>query len=160
MLQIKIIAVGKIKENYLREGIKEYSKRLGAYIRLEIQEVDDEPCPEKASPAEEEKIRQKEGEKLLKLISKQDYVILLDLKGKELSSPALAEMLEELALSGQSSIVFVIGGSLGTDQALSARANFKWSFSKLTFPHQLIRMVLLEQIYRACKINKGEPYHK
>jgi 23S rRNA (pseudouridine1915-N3)-methyltransferase len=160
MLQIKIIALGKIKENFLKEAIKEYTKRLGAYIKLAIHEVDDEPCPEKASPLEEEKMKQKEGEKLLKIISPQDYVILLDLKGEEISSPALAEIFEELALAGQSNLVFIIGGSLGTSRAVETRANFRWSFSKLTFPHQLIRVLLLEQIYRACKINKGEPYHK
>ncbi|RNC28923.1 MAG: Ribosomal RNA large subunit methyltransferase H [Candidatus Dichloromethanomonas elyunquensis] len=160
MLQIKIIAVGKIKENFLKEGIKEYTKRLSAYIRLEINEVDDEPCPEKASPLGEEKTRTIEGEKLLKRISKDDYVILLDLRGQEISSAVFAEKLNRLALTGQSNIAFVIGGSLGTSQAVSDRADFRWSFSKLTFPHQLIRMVLLEQIYRACKINKGEPYHK
>lgn len=160
MLQIKILAVGKIKENYLKDGIKEYVKRLGAYAKLDIWEVDDEPCPDKASAAEEKKVRQKEGRKLLKVLSKQDYVILLDLKGQELSSPELAVLLEERALAGQSSIVFVIGGSLGTDKEVQNRADFRWSFSKLTFPHQLIRLVLVEQIYRACKINKQEPYHK
>jgi 23S rRNA (pseudouridine1915-N3)-methyltransferase len=160
MLQIKILAVGKIKETYLRDGIKEYVKRLGAYAKLDILEVDDEPCLDKASPAEENRVRQKEGERLLKALSKQDYVILLDLKGKELSSPELARLLEERALAGQSSIVFIIGGSLGTDEEVQNRADFRWSFSKLTFPHQLIRLVLVEQIYRACKINKREPYHK
>lgn len=160
MLQIKVLVVGRIKENYLKEGIKEYSKRLSTYIKFEILEVDDEPCPERLSASEEAKVRQKEGERLLRLMTKQDYVILLEIKGKELSSPELAHLLEERALLGQSTIVFVIGGSLGVDQAIAARADFKWSFSKLTFPHQLIRLVLLEQIYRACKINKNEPYHK
>lgn len=160
MLQIKILAVGKIKEKYLVEGIKEYTKRLGGYVRLEIIEVEDEPCPEKASVAEQEKIRQKEGDRQLKGISCQDYVILLDLQGKGISSPELAGLLEERALEGQSSIAFVIGGSLGIAEDVRQRANFRWSFSKLTFPHQLIRLVLLEQIYRACKINKKEPYHK
>ncbi len=160
MLQVKVLVVGRIKENYLKEGIKEYSKRLSAYIKLEIIEVEDEPCPERLSAAEEAKVRQKEGERLLRLVTKQDYVILLEIKGKELSSPDLARLLEERALLGQSAIVFVVGGSLGVDQAVAKRADFKWSFSKLTFPHQLIRLILLEQIYRACKINKNEPYHK
>lgn len=160
MLQIKILAVGKIKENYLKDGIKEYAKRLGAYAKLDILEVDDEPCPDKASPAEEKKIRQKEGERLLKVLSKQDYVILLDRQGKELSSPELAVFLEKKALAGQSSLVFIIGGSLGADEDVQKRADYRWSFSKLTFPHQLIRLVLVEQIYRAFKINKNEPYHK
>lgn len=160
MMQIKVFAVGKIKEKYLREAIGEYTKRLGSYVRLVITEADDEPCPERASAAEEQRIRQREGERLLKGINVQDYVIALDLKGKELTSPELAELLEERALSGQSSIVFVIGGSLGLAEEVLQKANFRWSFSKLTFPHQLIRLVLLEQIYRACKISRGEPYHK
>lgn len=160
MLKIKILAVGKMKEQYLKEGIKEYMKRLGGYISLAINEVEDEPCPEKASAAEQEKIKQKEGERLLKGVSSQDYIILLDLQGKELSSPDLAVLLEERSLAGQSSLTFIIGGSLGIAEAVRQRANFRWSISKLTFPHQLIRLVLLEQIYRACKINKKEPYHK
>jgi 23S rRNA (pseudouridine1915-N3)-methyltransferase len=160
VLQIRVLAVGKIKENFLKEGIKEYSKRLGSYVRLEIIEVDDEPCPEKISQTDEERIKNKEGERLLKGIAKHDFVVLLDLLGKELTSPGLSALLEEKALTGQSNIVFVIGGSLGTSKIVSDRADFKWSFSKLTFPHQLIRLVLLEQIYRACKINRNEPYHK
>lgn len=160
MQQLKVLCIGKIKENYLKEGIKEYTKRLGSYVRLEIIEADDEPCPEKASPAEEQKIKQKEGERLLKSISSQDYVIALDLEGKNISSNELAELLETRALSGQSSIAFVIGGSLGLSEEVRKRSDYRWSFSKLTFPHQLIRLILLEQIYRACKIKKNEPYHK
>jgi 23S rRNA (pseudouridine1915-N3)-methyltransferase len=160
MLQIKVLAVGKIREKYLKEGIKEYLKRLKGYARLEVIEVDDESCPEKASAVEEERIRQKEGERLLKGISSRDYVIVLDLQGQETSSPELASLLEERALAGQNCIVFIIGGSLGISEAVRLRANYRCSFSKLTFPHQLIRLVLLEQIYRACKINKKEIYHK
>jgi len=160
MLQIKVLAVGKIKEKYLKEGLKEYAKRLGAYIRLEMIEVEDEPCPERASAADEARVKQKEAEKVLKLISSQDYVVLLDLLGKELSSPELAVLFDEKGLSGQSRITFVIGGSLGTADEIRKRADYRWSFSKLTFPHQMIRLILLEQIYRACKISKGEPYHK
>lgn len=160
MLQLKVIAIGKIKEQYLQAGIKEYTKRLVSYVRLNIIEMDDEPCPEKASLAEEKKIKQKEGDKILKAISEREFVILLDIRGKGLSSTDLATLLEERALSGQSNITFVIGGSLGISEEVQRRANFKWSFSKLTFPHQLIRLVLLEQVYRACKINKGESYHK
>ena len=160
MLQVKILAVGKIKEKYLKEGIAEYSKRLGAYVRLEIVEVEDEPCPDRATAAEEEKIKQKEAERLLRSVSTQDYVIALDIGGKNISSPELAAILADKALSGQSSIAFVIGGSLGLAKNILRRADFRWSFSRLTFPHQLIRVMLLEQIYRACKINKGEPYHK
>ncbi|KUO61921.1 MAG: 23S rRNA (pseudouridine(1915)-N(3))-methyltransferase RlmH [Gracilibacter sp. BRH_c7a] len=160
MLQVKIIAVGKIKEKYMQEGIKEYVKRLRSYARLNIIEVDDEPCPEKASALEEARIKQKEAERLLKAISERAFVILLDIKGQELSSTELAQLFEERALSGQSDITFVIGGSLGISKDIESRANLRWSFSKLTFPHQMIRLVLLEQVYRACKINKGEPYHK
>jgi 23S rRNA (pseudouridine1915-N3)-methyltransferase len=160
VLQIKILAVGKIKENYLKEGLKEYAKRLGGYIRLEIIEVEDEPCSERASAADEARVKQKEAEKVLKLISPQDYVVLLDLLGKELSSPELSALLDEKGLAGQSRITFVIGGSLGAADEIQKRADYRWSFSKLTFPHQMIRLILLEQIYRACKISKGETYHK
>lgn len=160
MQQITIIGTGKIREKYIQEGIKEYLKRLGNYVRLRIIETEDEPCPDKASDAEKDRIRQKEGERLLKKIPQRDYVILLDLDGKELSSEELAVLLEEKALSGQNSITFVIGGSLGVSEAIRQKADFRWSFSKLTFTHQLIRLILLEQIYRACKINKGEVYHK
>lgn len=160
MLQIKIVAVGKIKEKYLQEGIKEYTKRLGSYIRLDIIEVNDEPCPEKASQAEEDMIRLKEGEKILKVLPDREFVILLDIQGQDYSSTALAGMLEQKALSGQSNITFLIGGSLGVSEEVRKRADTKWSLSRLTFPHQLIRLVLLEQIYRACKITRGEPYHK
>jgi len=160
VLQIKIIAVGKIKEKYMQEGIKEYVKRLKSYVRLSIIEVEDEPCPEKASDSEEERIRQKEGERLLQKIPNQDYVIVLDLQGKELSSPGLAAFLEERALYRQSSITFVIGGSLGISEDVRKRANFLWILSKLTLPHQLIRLILLEQVYRACRISNNEPYHK
>jgi 23S rRNA (pseudouridine1915-N3)-methyltransferase len=160
MLQVKVIAVGKIREKYLLDGIKEYTKRLSAYIRLEIQEIADEPCPERLSPADEERVKQKEGERILKGIGSQDFIILLDLKGKEFTSPELAEYMDQLALSGKSSIVFIIGGSLGVSQEVRERANYRWSFSRLTFPHPLIRLMLLEQIYRAMRISKGEPYHK
>lgn len=160
MLQIKVIAVGKIREKYLVEGIKEYSKRLSAYIRLEIMEIADEPCPERLSPADEVRVREKEGERILKAIGSQDHVILLDLKGKEFTSPGLSEYIDQLALMGQSSITFIIGGSLGISEEVKRRADYRWSFSQLTFPHPLIRLMLLEQIYRAMKISKGEPYHK
>lgn len=160
MLQIKIIAVGKIREKFLSEGINEYSKRLSAYTRLEIVVIADEPCPERLFPADEERVKVKEGERILKGIGPQDHVILLDLKGKEFSSPGLSEYLDRLALMGQSNITFIIGGSLGVSEEVRQRADFRWSFSQLTFPHPLMRVILLEQIYRAMKISKGEPYHK
>lgn len=160
MLQAKVVTVGKVKEKYLQEGIKEYSKRLSSYLRLDMIEVGDEPCPEKLSPAEEDQVRAKEGERILKALSPQDYVILLDLKGKELTSPGIADFMDDLALHGRSNIAWVIGGSLGVSDGVRERADFRWSFSKLTFPHQLMRVMLLEQVYRAMKISKGEPYHK
>jgi 23S rRNA (pseudouridine1915-N3)-methyltransferase len=160
MLQVRIIAVGKIREKYLQDGIKEYAKRLGGYLKLQIEEIGDEPCPEKSSQAEEEKIKRKEGEKILKTIAPHEYVVLLDIGGNQLDSVELAEFIENKALQGQSSLAFVIGGSLGVSSEVRLRADYKWSFSKLTFPHQLMRMILLEQLYRACRISKGEPYHK
>lgn len=160
MLQAKVVAVGRVKEKYMQDGIKEYTKRLSAYLRLDILEVVDEPCPEKLSATEEDRVRAKEGERILRALSPQDYVVLLDLKGKELTSPELANFIDDLALHGRSNLAWVIGGSLGVDDAVRERANFRWSFSKLTFPHQLMRVMLLEQVYRAMKISKGEPYHK
>lgn len=160
MLQAKIVAVGKVKEKFLREGIQEYTKRLSSYLRLEIIEVMDEPCPEKLSVSDEERVREKEGERILKAINPQEFVVLLDLKGKELTSLELASFIDDLALHGKSQMTWVIGGSLGVADAVRERADFRWSFSKLTFPHLLMRVMLLEQIYRAFKISKGEPYHK
>lgn len=160
MLQAKVVAVGKVKEKYLQDGIKEYTKRLSSYIRLDLIEVGDEPCPEKLSAAEEDRVREKEAERILKALGPQDYVVLLDLKGEELTSPELANFIDDLALHGRSNIAWVIGGSLGVSDAVRERADFRWSFSKLTFPHLLMRVMLLEQVYRAMKISKGEPYHK
>ena len=158
MLHIKIVAVGKIKEKYLKEGIKEYSKRLGAYVKFQMIEVDDEPCSEKHSLAEMERVKQKEGIRLLKHIEEQDYLILLDLQGRGLSSLQFAEMLATRSLAGQSKIA-IIGGRWEF-QLRSKKERIMFEFLKLTFPHQLFRLILLEQIYRACKINHGETYHK
>lgn len=160
MLQIKIVAVGKLREKFWQEGIREYSKRLGHYVRLEIIEVMDEPCPENLSHAEEERLKIREGERILKAVSPQEYVILLDIKGREMTSPAVVDWLESLALEGKSSLAFIIGGSLGVSSTVGQRADFRWSFSPLTFPHQLMRLMLLEQVYRAMRIRAGEPYHK
>ncbi|MHB1405062.1 MAG: 23S rRNA (pseudouridine(1915)-N(3))-methyltransferase RlmH [Desulfitobacteriaceae bacterium] len=159
MLQIKVVAVGKVREKFLQDGIKEYQKRLGPLARLEIVEVADEPCPERLSAGEEEKLKTQEGERILRAISPQDYVILLDIEGKQLASPGVARLLEDLAMDGRSALAFVIGGSLGVSAAVKERSDIRWSFSKLTFPHQLMRLVLLEQVYRAFKISRGEPYH-
>ena len=159
-MKITVACVGKIKEKYLRDGIQEYAKRLSRYCRLEWYEVADERTPDGASAAQEERIRDTEGARLLRGIPDSSYVIALAIDGAMLDSPGLAAKISDLALGGVSQIVFVIGGSLGLSQQILKRADFSWSFSKLTFPHQLMRMMLLEQIYRGYRILHGEPYHK
>ena len=159
-MNIRIIAVGKIKEKFMQEGIKEYSKRLSRYCNLEIIEVDDEKAPDNLSEKEMEQIKQKEGEKILSKIPSNSYVITLEIKGKQLSSEELSEKIESLMIEGISDITFIIGGSLGLSKGISQKSNFKLSFSKMTFPHQLMRVVLLEQIYRGFRIMRNEPYHK
>jgi 23S rRNA (pseudouridine1915-N3)-methyltransferase len=159
-VHINIVAVGKIKEQYLREGIHEYLKRLRPYARIEIREVAEEKLPEKASPAEEDLIRRKEGERILGLLPTGSYTVVLGIEGRSLTSPELADLMDKLGLAGKSEINFVIGGSLGLSQAVLAPADVCLSLSRLTFPHQLMRLILLEQIYRAFKISRGEPYHK
>ena len=159
-MKITVACVGKIKEKYLREGIAEYVKRLSRYCRLEWYEVADEKTPDGASAAQEERIRDTEGQRLLRGIPDSSYVIALAIQGKMMDSPELAGKISDLANRGISHIVFVIGGSLGLSGQILRRADFSWSFSKLTFPHQLMRMILLEQIYRGYRIINGEPYHK
>ena len=159
-MNIKIIAVGKLKESYWRDAVSEYLKRLGAYCRPEIIEVKESRLPANPSSADEAAVKAAEGEDILRHINKEDYVITLEIKGKGLSSEQLAEKIGQLALDGKSSIAFVIGGSLGLSPEVSRRADFKLSFSAMTFPHQMIRVVLLEQIYRSFKINRNETYHK
>ncbi len=159
-MKITLLTVGKLKEKYLRDGIAEYSKRLGKYCRLEIIETADERTPEGASRAIEAQIKKTEGERLLRCIRDADYVIALAIDGKMLDSVELAEKLESLGVQGESSLVFVIGGSLGLSDEVLRRADYRLSFSKLTFPHQLMRLILLEQIYRGFRIQRGEPYHK
>jgi 23S rRNA (pseudouridine1915-N3)-methyltransferase len=159
-MRITILSVGRIKEKYLRDAIAEYSKRLSRYCRLEITEVPDEKTPDRASEAEEQQIKKTEGERLLKYVRDSDYVIAMAIDGKMPDSPELAAQIERLGVSGVSSIVFVIGGSLGLSQEVLKRADYKMSFSRLTFPHQLMRVILLEQIYRSYRIINGEPYHK
>lgn len=158
-MKVSIICIGKIKEKYFTMAIDEYSKRLSKYIKLNIIELPDEKAPENLSPNEEIAIKQKEGEKILKHI-KDEYVVALCIDGKELDSVALANFVQTNRTKGISHISFVIGGSLGLHQNVIDRANFKLSFSKMTFPHQLMRVILLEQIYRAERILKNEPYHK
>ena len=159
-MNITILCVGKLKEKYWTEAVTEYSKRLSAYCSLRIVEIKEARLAENAGPAEEEAVKEAEGRELLKRIDKGDYVITLEILGKELSSEQLAEKVAELGLAGHSSLVLVIGGSLGLSREVSARANMKLSFSRMTFPHQLMRVILLEQIYRAFKINRNEKYHK
>lgn len=158
-MKIRVIAVGKLKEAYYTKAQEEYLKRLKIYLKLEINEVDDLPCPEKASPALEELVLKQEAASIKNLLSPKDYVITLDRRGKEMSSLQLAEMLNQRAFYSDP-LVFIIGGSLGLDEDLIKTAKLNLSFSQLTFPHQMFRIMLLEQVYRAVKINKGEPYHK
>ena len=159
-MNITIICVGKLKEKYLKLAIDEYSKRLSRYCKLNIVELNDEKTPDNASEKDELIIKQKEGSKILAHVKENMYVIALDLKGKMASSEELAELIDDLGLKGKSNIALIIGGSLGLSKEVLDRANYKLSFSKMTFPHQLMRVILLEQIYRAYKINSGEPYHK
>lgn len=159
-MNISIVTVGKLKEKYLKDGIDEYKKRLSRYCSLEIIEVPDEKAPENLSEKEEEQIKDKEGEGILKHIKDGQFVVVLDLRGRMLTSEELSSLLSDTALSGTSSIAFIIGGSLGLSKNVLKRADFTLSFSKMTFPHQVMRFILLEQIYRGFKIMKGEPYHK
>lgn len=159
-MKITVITVGKIKEKYLRDAIAEYSKRMSRYCKLEIIETPDEKTPDQASETEEEKIRAKEGERLLKHIKDDMYVITLEIGGKMLSSEEFARKLETLGVQGKSSIAFVIGGSIGLGKEVLKRSDYALSFSKMTFPHQLMRVILLEQVYRGYRIMNGEPYHK
>lgn len=159
-MNIRIIAVGKLKEKYWRDAVAEYSKRLGAYCSLEIIELKESPLRANPSPADEEAVKKAEGEEILRHLGKGDYVMTLEIKGKSLSSEQLAAKVADLALEGKSSIAFVIGGSLGLSPDVSRRADFKLSFSAMTFPHQMMRVILLEQIYRSFKINRNETYHK
>lgn len=152
--------MGKIKEKYFADGILEYAKRLKRYCKLELIEVADEKTPDSASEREELQIKEKEGERLFKYIKEDAYVIALVIEGKQLDSVELSYKLEKLAVGGVSHIIFIIGGSLGLDNKIINRADFKLSFSRMTFPHQMMRMILLEQIYRGYRIMKGEPYHK
>ena len=159
-MEIRIIAVGKIKEKFYRDAVAEFEKRLSRYCRLQIVEVQDEKTPENAAPGEQTLILQKEGERVLKAVHEKDYVVILAIAGKQLSSERFASFLEERMIRGDSRIVFVIGGSLGLSPAVERRGDLLLSFSEMTFPHQLMRIVLLEQIYRCFRIISHEPYHK
>ena len=159
-MRINIVCVGKIKEKYLKLGIDEFKKRLSKYCKLEIIELEDEKAPENLSDKEMLIIKEKEGKKILSEIKDNSYVIALAIDGKNLSSEELAQTINKLGVRGVSNITFVIGGSLGLSDEVLSRADYKLSFSKMTFPHQLMRLILLEQVYRAYRINNGEPYHK
>lgn len=159
-MKITLVTVGKIKEKFYTDAIAEYSKRLSRYCKLDIVQMADEKTPDSASEAVERQIREKEGERILSSIKDGAYVIALAVNGEMLDSVELSEKINGLGIGGVSQIVFVIGGSLGLSDAVLRRADYKLSFSKMTFPHQLMRVVLLEQIYRSYRIISGEPYHK
>lgn len=158
-MRITIASVGKIKEKYLAAGIAEFVKRLGPFCRLQIIEIDEERMPDNPSPAEKEKTLAREGERLLKHVRTDSYVIVLDVAGQLASSEELAAKFASLGLSGRSDVTFIIGGAFGLAPAVRSIANERLSFSKMTFTHQMIRLLLVEQVYRAFKINAGEKYH-
>ncbi len=159
-MRITLVTVGKIKEKYLRDAVAEYVKRLGKYCKLEMIEVADEKTQEHASETEEMAVRSKEGERILKHVKEDAYVITLEIQGKQISSEELADKIERLGVQGKSHVVFIIGGSIGLGTEVLKRSDYGLSFSRMTFPHQLMRVILLEQIYRGFRIMNGEPYHK
>ncbi len=159
-MKITVITVGKIKEKFMKDALGEYSKRLSKYCKLEIIEVADEKTQENASEVVCNQIRQKEGERILKYVRDDAFVITLEIKGKQLTSEELANKIETLGVQGTSHIIFIIGGSIGLSEDVMKKSNYALSFSKMTFPHQLMRVILLEQVYRSYRIISGEPYHK
>lgn len=159
-MKITLVTVGKIKEKFYTDAIAEYTKRLSRYCKLEIVQVADEKTPDKASETEERQIKEREGKRILAQIREGAYVIALAIQGEMLSSEQLAGKLERLGIEGQSQLVLVIGGSLGLSEEVLRRADYQLSFSRMTFPHQLMRVILLEQLYRSYRIIQGEPYHK
>ena len=158
-MKITIVCAGKLKEKYLTAGISEFLKRLKPMAQVEILEVHEEKMPDNPSAAEKEQVLQKEGEKLLKLVPSGSYLFVLDVYGEELSSEELAERIDKLGVSGRSSLTFLIGGAFGLSREVRGAADMKLSFSRMTFTHQMVRLLLVEQIYRAFKINRGEKYH-
>lgn len=159
-MNIKLITVGKLKENYLRAGIAEYTKRLSRFAKINMIELADEKTPEKASDAQKQQIMSKEGQRIQEKIGTRDFVIVLAIEGKQLASEDFSKKMTDITVDGYSDITFIIGGSLGLDPMIKQRANLKMSFGLLTLPHQLMRLVLIEQIYRAFMIQQGSPYHK
>ena len=159
-MNITIVTVGKLKEKYLKMGIEEFSKRLGAYAKIDLVEVADEKAPESLSDADMEIVKKKEAERILAKVGADAYVIALAIEGKMKTSEELSAGIEALMTYGRSKVVFVIGGSLGLHDSVLKRADELLSFSKMTFPHQMMKLILLEQVYRAFRIMKNEPYHK
>lgn len=159
-MKVRVITVGKLKEKYLKDGIAEYVKRLGRFCQVEMIELADEKTPDQASPAENQQILAKEGARILAKIQDRDYVIALAIEGKQFPSDQFSKHLEEASLRGFSTFTFIIGGSLGLDPQVKKRAQVLLSFGKMTLPHQLMKLVLMEQIYRAFMIKEGSPYHK
>ena len=159
-MKIKIVTVGKLKEKYLKDGIAEYSKRISRFATIEIIELADEKTPDRASDSENEKILNLEGNRILSKIGDREFVVVLAIEGKTLSSEEFSKQLEQASINGFSTLTFVIGGSLGLSPQVKKRANLSLSFGRLTLPHQLMRLVLVEQIYRAFTIQQGSPYHK
>ena len=159
-MKIKVVTVGKLKEKYLKDGIAEYSKRISRFAKLEMIELADEKTPDKASESENQKILEIEGQRILSKVGDRDFVIVLAIEGKMFSSEEFSKQLEEASIKGFSTLTFIIGGSLGLSSSVKNRANLSVSFGRLTLPHQLMRLVLVEQIYRAFTIQQGSPYHK
>lgn len=159
-MKISILTVGKIKEKYLRDAIDEYSKRLSRYCKLQIIEVEDEKTPDGASATVESQIREKEANRLMKYLDEDAFLITLEIQGKMLDSESFSKTIEQIGIRGKNHIQFVIGGSLGLHESITSKSDLALSFSKMTFPHQLMRVILLEQIYRAFRISNHEPYHK
>lgn len=159
-MKIKLITVGKLKEKYLKDGIAEYSKRLGRFTKLELVELSDEKTPDSASQAENEQILKKESDRIMAKIGERDFVVALAIEGQQFPSEEFSKKLSDITVGGHSTITFIIGGSLGLDSSVKKRANLLMSFGKLTLPHQLMKLVLIEQIYRAFMIQQGSPYHK
>ena len=159
-MTINVVCVGKIKEKFYKDAIDEYSKRLSKYCKLKIIEVEDEDTPAKASETEENIIKDREGERIIRKIPSETYIITLEINGTKLNSVELSNTINRLAITGTSNITFIIGGSLGLSSKVTSLSNMKLSFSDMTFPHQLMRVILLEQIYRSYRIINNEPYHK
>ena len=159
-MKIKLVTIGKLKEKYLKEGIAEYSKRLSHFAKVEIIELADEKTPDKSSQLENQQILAKEGERVLSKITDREFVIALAIEGQQFPSEKFSLLIEDASIKGFSNITFIIGGSLGLSSQVKERANLLMSFGKLTLPHQLMRLVLIEQIYRAFMIQQGSPYHK